>query len=217
MTWRPRRYSGGARYYDVLSLERPVYRPGRLAGIRALGLRPGHRVLDVGCGTGLNLPALRAGVGPDGSVVGVDASPQMLRQARARIRRAGWANVAVLAGDAANLPAPVRAYGLVDAVVFTYSLSVIDDWRRAWAQAVAMLRPGGRAAIVDLALPVGRWRVFSAAARLACFTGGSDPHRHPWTLLEQDTVDVSHQVLRGGHVHVVAGTRPDEHQRESGG
>jgi hypothetical protein len=39
--WQPRRYSGGARFYDVLSLERPVYRPGRVAGIAALRLRPG--------------------------------------------------------------------------------------------------------------------------------------------------------------------------------
>lgn len=209
MRWRPRRYSGGARFYDVLSLERPVYRPGRVAGISALGLRPGDRVLDVGCGTGLNLPILRAGVGPGGSIVGVDASTAMLRQARSRIRRAGWTNVAVLQGDAANLPAQVTAHGPVDAVLFTYSLSVIGDWRRAWAQAMAMLRPGGRAAIVDLALPAGGWRVLSPVAWLACFTGGSDPHRHPWTLLNESTVEVSHQVLRGGHIHVAVGTRPD--------
>lgn len=207
--WRPRRYSGGARFYDVLSLERPVYRAGRLAGIAALRLRPGDRVLDVGCGTGLNLPLLRERVGPSGSVVGVDASPAMLRQATTRIRRMRWANVAVLEGDAADLPAQVSAPGPVDAVLFTYSLSVIGDWRRAWAQAMAVLRPGGRVAVVDLALPVGRWRVLSPAARLACFTGGSDPRRHPWTLLGEISVDVSHQVLRGGHIHAVAGTRTD--------
>lgn len=203
MTWRPRRYSAGARFYDVVSLERPVYRPGRLAGIAALRLRPGDRVLDIGCGTGLNLPLLRDGVGPAGSVVGVDVSPPMLRRAYARIRRAQWPNVTVMEGDAANLP----DIGPVDAVLFTYSLSIIGDWRRAWKQALAVLRPGGRVAVVDLALPVGPWRLLSPAARLACFTGGSDPRRRPWTLLDEDTEYHSHQVLRGGHIHVAAGTR----------
>lgn len=209
MRWQPRRYSGGARFYDVLSLERPVYRPGRLAGIAALRLRPGDRVLDVGCGTGLNLPLLREGVGAAGAVAGVDASTAMLRQASTRIHRAGWANVTVREGDAADPPVT----GPVDAVLFTYSLSVIGDWRAAWAQAMAALRPGGRVVVVDLALPVGRWRWLSAAARLACFTGGSDPRRHPWTLLDDSTVDVSHQVLRGGHIHVAAGTRSDTGHR----
>ncbi|MEU4626543.1 methyltransferase domain-containing protein [Actinoplanes sp. NPDC023801] len=206
MRWQPRRYSGGARFYDVLSLERPVYRPGRVAGIAALRLRPGDRVLDVGCGTGLNLPLLREAVGVGGTVVGLDASTAMLRRADVRIRRAGWSNVMVREGDAAHLTVP----GPVDAVLFTYSLSVIGDWRGAWAQAMAALRPGGRVAVVDLAVPVGRWRWLAPAARLACFTGGSDPRRHPWTLLDDDSmVDVSHQVLRSGHIHVVAGTRRD--------
>lgn len=207
MGWRPRRYGGTARFYDVLSLERPVYQAGRRAGVAALGLRDGDRVLDVGCGTGLNLPLVRAAVGAGGAIVGVDASESMLRQARSRISRNGWANVEVFCGDAARPPPGVAAGGAFDAVLSTYALSVIGDWRAAWAQALAVLRPGGRVAVVDLALPAGRWRLLSPAARLACFAGGSDPHRHPWTLVGGAAVDVSHQGLWGGHVHVAAGTR----------
>jgi SAM-dependent methyltransferase len=97
-----RRYDVTARFYDVMSLERAVYRAGREAGIAALGLRRGDRVLDVGCGTGLNLPLLRDAVGPSGVVVGLDASAAMLRQARARIRRHGWTNVTTVLADAAG-------------------------------------------------------------------------------------------------------------------
>ena len=206
MMGRPSRYGQVARVYDVLSLEWPVYRVGRTVGVAALRLGPGDRVLDVGCGTGLNLPLLRAAVGDGGAVVGVDAAPAMVRQAHSRIARAGWANVGVWCGDAADPPAGV-AGRTFDAVLFTYALSVIGDWRQAWERAYAMLRPGGRVAVVDLALPTGRWRVMSPAARLACFAGGSDPRRHPWTLVADHAGEVSHRSLRGGHVRVVSGVR----------
>jgi ubiquinone/menaquinone biosynthesis C-methylase UbiE len=201
------RYGPTARWYDVLSLERPVYRAGREAGIAALRLRAAGRVLVLGCGTGLDLPLLHAAVGTSGRIVGLDASPHMLRRAAARVRRHGWEEVHLVLGDAAD-PPPLPVADGVDAVLFTYALSVMDDWRGAWDHGLAALRPGGRAAVVDLALPTGRWRFLAPAARLACFAGGADPDRHPWALVEASLVDVAHAVLRGGHVHVVSGTRP---------
>ena len=204
--WRPSRYGGVARIYDVLSLEWPVYHVGREVGVAALRLGPGDRVLDVGCGTGLNFPLLHAAVGDGGAVVGVDAAAAMVRQARSRIARAGWTDVDVWCGDAAD-PPPGVAGQMFDAVLFTYALSVIGDWRQAWERAFAMLRPGGRVAVVDLALPTGRRRVMSPAARLACLAGGSDPRRHPWTLVADHAVEVSQRSLRGGHVRVVSGLR----------
>lgn len=198
-----RRYDLTARFYDVMSLERPVYRVGREAGVAALGLRTGDRVLDVGCGTGLNLPLLRAAVGASGVIVGLDASAAMLRRARRRIRRHGWTNVTTVLGDAATTTSAVG--GPFDAVLFTYALSVIGDWREAWARSVALVRPGGRIAVVDLGLPTGRWRL---PARLACLAGGSDPHRHPWQAVTATAEGASHAVLRGGHVHMAAGTLP---------
>jgi S-adenosylmethionine-diacylgycerolhomoserine-N-methlytransferase len=65
-----RRYTLAARFYDRLAAEW-VYRPGRVAAIEHLRLRPGEPVLDVGCGTGLNFALLLERVGPDGLVVGV--------------------------------------------------------------------------------------------------------------------------------------------------
>lgn len=126
---RPARYTGGARLYDLLAGERPVYRAGRRLGIAELQLQPGARVLDVGCGTGLNFPLLLDAVGPSGALVGVDASGSMLSRARARRETGGWSNVTLVEADAALLDAALSrstASGLFDAALLSYSLSIID-------------------------------------------------------------------------------------------
>src|SRR4051812_18825868 len=56
--------------------------PAFARAVAEFGLRPGDRVLDAGCGTGRALPALRAAVGPSGTVIGADLTPQMLTAAR---------------------------------------------------------------------------------------------------------------------------------------
>ena len=45
-------------------------------------------------------------------------------------------------------------------------------------------------------------------ARLACFTGGADPYRAPWNRLLAATKYTTHQIIRGGHIHIAAGTAP---------
>ena len=211
---RPQRYTSFAPAYDVLSGEWPVYRAGRVTGIGALRLRLGAFVLDIGCGTGLNMPLIRAVVGPAGRIVGVDASAKMLAQARAKAERRGWMNIDLENADATTLTpgwldgrlGPGRGPDGADAVLFTYSLSVMTNWPEAWRAATAAARPGARVAVVDMRTPTGATTVFAPLARLACILGGSDITAHPWTALEQECTDVQTWSLRGGHIQVRAGT-----------
>lgn len=208
----PQNYTTVAPVYDLLSGEWPVYGAGREAGIPRLQLGPGDLVVDVGCGTGLNFPLLRRAVTDSGTVVGIDASENMLRTARRRLGNEG-ANVELVAHDATDLYV-LRGKGgpfdgrLADAVLFTYALSLMNPWRQAWAGALSLARPGARVVVVDMARPVGMARLLEPLALLATRVGGADIDAHPWTALEEQCADVSHTALRGGHVQVWAGTWP---------
>ena len=203
------RYTYTASWYDTLSAE-PIYGVGRERAIPALHLQEGSRVLDIGCGTGLNFPLLLAAVGPSGQVVGVDRSREMLEVARRKTTRDPPRNLALVEADAERLDhvtaGPDGSGVTFDAVLFTYSLSLMPNWEAAWRRATSLVRPGGRAGIVDMGLPHGWARLLDPAARLACRLGGADISAHPWTLLEHTARDVQSWSLRGGHVQVRVGT-----------
>jgi len=171
-----------------------------------LGLHRGDVVLDLGCGTGLNFPLLVEAVGPDGRVIGLDRSADMLTVASRRVDRYGWKNVELVNADATVFGAGDIGEPTVDALFATYSMSVTADPQAAWRHARSVLRPGGRACIVDMKRPIGLARVFSPLARAACALGGSDIGAHPWRFLEQEGSEVSSRSLRGAHIRVVAAT-----------
>ncbi len=205
------RYTRFARWYDVLSAE-PVYRAGRGVAIAALGLRPGDRVLDVGCGTGLNVPALSRAVGGSGRVVGVDRSPEMLRVARGKAERAGLDQVRFVEADATRLTREQLGGAIgsdsssgFDAVIFTYSLSLMSDHEAAWRSVRALLVDRACVAVVDMQPPTGVAALWTPAARMACWLGGADITARPWLSIEADLEDVSARGLRGGHIQVRVG------------
>lgn len=209
------KYTGFAPFYDALSGEYPVYHAGRRLGIDALGPTAGQQVIDIGCGTGLNFALLQGRIGPGGTIVGIDRSAEMLARARRKAARRGWDNVILIEADAVSLSPTEISARIVDgggsaesdAVLATYSLSLMGDWERAWGNAVALLgNDGGRAAVVDMQEPVGRARWLAPLARLACTLGGSDIGAAPWRAVERDGADVVRMSARGGHLQIAAGT-----------
>lgn len=202
-----RRYRILAPVYDLGSLEWPLYRTGRVAGIDAARLRPGNNVLDVGCGTGLSLPLLTEAVGPRGQVIGLDPSAAMLRRAA---RREVTPRPVLLHVDAAGLRAPdlaaAGAHEPVHAAFFGYSLSLMPDWAQAFAAVTSLLAPDARVVVVDLARPTGGGCLARLAASALARLGGSDIEARPWQALADTCRDIEHRSLCGGHIQVWSGT-----------
>ncbi len=128
----------------------PDDEPAYLEAIAALGPKSGGRVVDLGCGTGRALPLLRDAVGPQGMVVGIDATPEMLRAASDRRRNM---SAPLVLADVARLPV---ADGSVDAFFAAGLLTHVPDPHdllRLLARAarsecrLAVFHPIGRAAL----------------------------------------------------------------------
>lgn len=105
--------------------------------LRRLGLRPGMRVADVGCGTGQHLLRYAEAVAPGGEAVGYDFSPDAVAGARDRGARAEVA-------DGASLPAPDGSF---DALASSFAVYYLPDLPRTLAEWRRVLRPGGLLAV----------------------------------------------------------------------
>jgi demethylmenaquinone methyltransferase/2-methoxy-6-polyprenyl-1,4-benzoquinol methylase len=123
----------------------------RRALVRAIGPRPGMRVLDVAAGTGLvTRELIRRGAG---EVVALDQSEEMLAGARARLSPAVASRVRLVRGEAERLP---FEDGEFDALSFTYLLRYVDDRAAVMRELARVVRPGGRIAMVEFGVPRAR-------------------------------------------------------------
>ncbi|MFC4543396.1 class I SAM-dependent methyltransferase [Halosolutus amylolyticus] len=146
------------RWSDYYGMSERDFEPMREALIDRLALEPGDRVLEIGCGPGVNFERLRTDVGPDGELVAVDYSPGMVENARDRIEEHGWENVEVRRADATTIDFDEP----FDAAIATLSLSVMPDARRTIETVYRSLVPGARFAVLDVRMiPSGPARILN--------------------------------------------------------
>jgi demethylmenaquinone methyltransferase / 2-methoxy-6-polyprenyl-1,4-benzoquinol methylase len=184
---------------------------------KAARVRPGDRVLDLGCGEG-DLGLLTAGVA---SVTGVDVSTAMLRSAQQRAE----GRLKLVRASAGRLPFTSATF---DVAMSAFVLRNLDDLPAALAELGRVLRPGGRLALVDITgprLPAARWTFDAyfglAAPLLGRLVGQRDAYRYlPRSvarlpdnarlvamLTEAGFEHASSRPLTGGVVTLFAGTR----------
>lgn len=119
--------------------------------VELAALRAGERVLDVGCGPGSLTIAMRASVGPTGSLQGIDASREMIEAARRNASRTG-AGVEFQVGLAEALPFPGGTFDVVVSQLAAHHWP--DDLKpTAFGEMHRVLKPGGRCLIVDFEPP----------------------------------------------------------------
>lgn len=119
-----------------------IFHPGREAAIRLAEIRPSHNVLEVGIGTGLNLPLYPARC----DLTGIDLSEEMLRKAHDKVAELGLTNVTLRAMDATLMDFPDDAF---DSAVATYTISAVPDPVGVLREMRRVVKPGGNIVVLN--------------------------------------------------------------------
>lgn len=146
-------------------------------------LNRGEWVLDLGSGAGIDCFLAAKRVGPEGRVIGVDMTPEMLAKARSNLKRSGMNNVEFRLGEIEALPV---GDAQVDVILSNCVVNLSPEKGRVFAEAFRVLKPGGRLALSDICsrgeLPK---ELKESREMVSACIGGAAPIEEIRALLEQ--------------------------------
>lgn len=160
-------------------------------------LKSSQVVLDLGSGGGFDVFIAARKVGPNGKVIGVDMTPEMLSKARAGIstftEKTGLSNVEFRLGEIEHLPV---ADASIDVVISNCVINLSPDKQQVWNEITRVLKPGGKACISDLALTEELPQEVrqSISALIGCVSGA--------ILLEETKAMIASAGLTGTQISV---------------
>ena len=199
-----KRYDLFLRLYSLIGFRMETY---RLCAIELLHLQPGDRVLELGCGTGLNFPHIIEKIGPEGRLIGVDFTAEMLACARERVEQSGWKNIELIQSDIAEYDFPEGINKVLSTGVFGF----ITEYDRVIEAASHALVPDGRLAIMDCKYPK-RWPLWllKLFVRLGQSFGLTHDYfnHHCWASVERHFQEAVLEEMYGGMMYVSCGTTP---------
>ena len=197
------KYRLAASNYDARA--RLYARYSRIA-VHRLALKPGARVVDVGCGTGANFKHLVDRIGPGGEVIAVDLSPDMLEVAHARAKRSGWANIVLVQAAVQEAELPVE----LDAALFSLTHDVLQS-TLAVENVVRHLRAGAQVASFGAKQPRGVGRPLGSVVRRIAdrYVTTFDGFEQPWLRLQAHVPQLHVRELLLGCAYLAWGVLPD--------
>ena len=169
-------------------------------------VRPGDVVLDLGSGAGIDLLLAAEKVGPEGRVIGVDMTDEMIARARENIAASGMTNVEVRKGIIEELPVES---GTVDWVISNCVINLSPDKPRVFAEIARVLRPGGRLLVSDIvAEEIPAWLRDNESLYNSCIAGAISEEDYLAGLRAAGLADVEvrerlvYEAVQIGRAHV---------------